>query len=64
MSTKFDIEVTLVELINNHFLLFENDLNLWITRPENVLRVLVLPAAARHLGYAIPLTIVKYHFLD
>jgi nitroreductase len=49
MSTKFDIEVTLVELINNNFLLFKNDLNLsawrilWITRPENVLRVLVSP---------------------
>jgi hypothetical protein len=47
MSTKFDIEDTLAELINNNFLLFENDLNLskilWITRPENVLRVLVLP---------------------
>jgi nitroreductase len=49
MSTKFDIEDTLVELINNNFLLFKNDLNLsawrilWITRPENVLRVLVSP---------------------
>jgi hypothetical protein len=32
MSTKFDIEVTLVELINNNFLL-----------PENVLRVRVPP---------------------
>jgi hypothetical protein len=28
MSTKFEIEVTLVELINNNFLLFQNDLNL------------------------------------
>jgi hypothetical protein len=28
MSTKIDIEVTLVELINNHFLFFKNDLNL------------------------------------
>jgi hypothetical protein len=28
MSTKFDIEVTLVEFININFLLFNNDLNL------------------------------------
>jgi hypothetical protein len=73
MSTKFDIEVTLVELINNNFLLFKNDLKLltrkilWITHPENVLRVLVLHccfAAARRLRCAIPLTLAKYHFLD
>jgi hypothetical protein len=53
MSTKFDIEVTLVELINNNFLLFKNDLNL---------SAFVL--GARRLGYAIPLTLAKYHFLD
>jgi hypothetical protein len=70
MPTKFDTDVTFVELINNNFLLFKNDLNLsawkilWITRPENVLRVLVLVASARRLGYAIPLTLAKYHFLD
>jgi hypothetical protein len=40
-----------------------NKIVIWITSPENVLRVLVLPAAARRLGYTIPLTLAKYHFL-
>jgi hypothetical protein len=60
MSTKFDIEVTLVELINNNFLLFKNDIkkkNLWITRPENVLRVLVLSPRLGALA-TIPLTLI------
>jgi hypothetical protein len=65
MSTKFDIEITLVELINNNFILFKNDKFVGMKNFMNYTsRKCFASARVARLGYAIPLTLAKYHFLD
>jgi hypothetical protein len=67
MSTKFDIEVTLVELINNNFLLLKivamkNFVDYMSIKCFASARV-ATPRLAPWLRN-IPLTLAKYHFLD